>query len=826
MLTLPSSYNSALGQAIKENYLVQINNELGVGKYLSVSDTTVSSINYSGVITNLPQIREKIDLFSSKASLSNVSITCANSNLDDLLLSTRTYLNRDVRIYSQLDEESNLSNCLLIFKGILRSVQQTENKITLQISSKRPFENIKVPNVESVNGNYVPIVFGDYTSHTFATTFLGTKLQNTTINCHPVPVDFIKEGKLIALSSESNTSTINTGFLHEIEEDLFRTTGSENLTKLGGTLLNNEAQETFKALDGTTDIFGRSGQINLRRGMSSLCGVTAGDFGGTTAVSSDKTTISVNSTYTNQGNTITKSFTMDEIGSVKHTPEQIQLNLNFSNVSIEIDDFTSYQVKADVYWGSSATPGVSNYELVSRAVGEDLITSIADISAYFITPNAVQENTITNDSDNSGNLPQKVVVKFVFNSSANGPNTYDIDFDCQPEFHIVTQLDESAVDVQSTSDILNDIKTLYSGQDGHTLSGESTIIRYPIEAHRYLCETFMPTEFSSTRPASYTNLRAYQVAHGQCHYYITKQQKIEDELNKLQHLGGFIMRYKNDGTYDYISPSYLTTSTTASNTSPYLLNIGTLQTASGSGINATDATLGVDITHASETLANGDIIAIEKISGYFEFIKVFLTDIAISGADQAFSQCERNLIFSNINTSFSENTTIYKVKFPHTKLTDNDFRDMQISHLPLDKIITKYKINYHRDPSDTNSYLEQKTFDDSTNRAKYNLSTENIKEVKNEIDIKGNLSDFYYKHYGFMTSQPRIQISVNIVNPDFYSIEVGDIIKLDGANVTQNPFGLVNKGYTATTAWDRLNFIVTSTSRTMGKMSINAYELF
>jgi hypothetical protein len=824
MLTLPSSYNSNLDESIKENYLVQIYNDLGnIGKYLSVSDTTVSSVDYSGVITNVPQIRGSIDLLKSKSTLSNVSITCANDSLDDLLLSTRTYLNRDVKIYSQLDDESSLSNCLLVFKGILRSVQHTENKVTLQISAKRPFENITIPQTESVNGNYVPIVFGDYSSHTFGTGILGTKLQTDTIRCHPVPVDHIKEGKLVALSAESDTSIVNTGYLHEIEGDLFRTTGSENLAKVGGTLLNNETQQTFKALDGTTDIFGRTAQVNLRRGFNTLCGVEDIDFGGSTSISSDKTTISVNTSVAAGINVESFKFKINEMGSVKHTPQTITLNLNFSNVAITVDNFSHYKVILDVYWGSSATAQHTSHTIANTNVQSDDLLSIPDLSEEFVHP--TENNNIVSDSDNSGNLPERVDVTFEFHSTHSGPNSYSIVFDCQPEFLVSTQLDESSTNVQSTAEILNNIQTLYSGQDGHTLSGESTIIKHPIEAHRYLCETFMSTEFTSTRPTSYTNIRDYQTAHGEMHYYITKQQEIEKELEKLQHLGGFIMRYKNDGTFDYVSPSFLTTSTTVSSTSPYLLNIGTLQTSGGSGINSTDTTFGVDITHASETLTNGDIIAIAS-SGKYEFIKVFLTDVVISGADVAFAQCERNLIFSNINTSFAEDATIYKVMFPHNKVEDNDFTELQLSHLPLDKIVTKYKINYHKDPANVNKYLEQKTFEDSSNRTKYNLASENIKEVKNEIDVKGDLTDFYYHHYGFMTSQPRVQISCNIVNPEFYALEVGDIIRFDGANTTQNPFGLANKGYTATTSWDRLYFIVTSTTRTLGKMSISAYELF
>ena len=47
----------------------------------------------------------------------------------------------------------------------------------------------------------------------------------------------------------------------------------------------------------------------------------------------------------------------------------------------------------------------------------------------------------------------------------------------------------------STTEIVDNIGELYSGQDGHTLSGESTIIKYPIEAHRYARHRFGKSSF-------------------------------------------------------------------------------------------------------------------------------------------------------------------------------------------------------------------------------------------------------------------------------------------------------------------------------------------
>ncbi len=920
-LSIPTNYSSSLGQKINEHYLVQIYDDTGsIGQYLSTHQTTVDSVEYAGAIMNIPQIRESIDLLKSKASLSNISLSCAKklrddytftdstqdlqfslndtntsisavgvpggpypylsvgtvikidneimliqaastagsadvytvvrgyadttaashtsttsifkasetekNTLDHLFLDTRTYLNRAVKIYSQLDNASSLSNCLLIFEGILRAVQSTENKITLQIGSKRPFENIKVPNLQTENGNFVPIVFGDYTGHTFAGTFLGVKTQTSGVNAHPVPVDRIKDGRIITLAHENDTDAVSNGYLHVAESSLFRTLGSENMSKAGGTLLNNEVQQSLTSLNGTT-IYGRSAQLNLRRSVRSLMGGASFSFG---TVSTDRTTHSADHSGS-ASSSIQISHTFSEIGSLKGKIESASLVLDFDNVNITIGSFASYQAKVDIYWGSDNTAGVTNYQLTSRNPGGNTITSIGDISEYIILDSGSPEaNAITGDSDNSGNFPQKIVIKMIFNWS--GTQNFDINYDLQPRIEATTELDLSSSESQSSAEIISNVKELYSVQDGHTLSGASSVIKKPVEAHRYLCETFMPTEFtSSNRPTSFTNIQTKQGYNGDLHYYINKQKDIEKVLDELQHFGMFILRSKYNGDFDYISASELTRSTTTSTVSPYLKNIGTLQTTGGSGITASTTYAGIDYT-GSDTLSHGDIICLRGANNIQEFIKVYINTGSITGADASFNM-ERNLLPSDVSAaiSHSEDAIIYKVIFPHNKLTDNDIANLQLSHLSLDKLNTKFKINYHKDPASTNNFLELKEFDNSASRTKYNIGTENIKEVKNVIDVKGNLSTAYYNHYSPLTSTPKMQLSFDIVNPDFYGIEVGDIIQFDGDNTTIKPFGALSPDFTdldtlPKESWYRFHFIVTSTSRTIGKISISAYEIY
>ena len=104
------------------------------------------------------------------------------------------------------------------------------------------------------------------------------------------------------------------------------------------------------------------------------------------------------------------------------------------------------------------------------------------------------------------------------------------------------------------------------------------------------------------------------------------------------------------------------------------------------------------------------------------------------------------------------------------------------------------------------------------------MTTENIKEIKNEIDAVGTLSNFYQKHYNNILGDLKIKVSFEIVNPAFYNIEVGDYIQFDGTNLSHRPFGYTPHSFTSD-YWAGLYFIVTSTTKTMGKISVSAYQV-
>lgn len=137
---------------------------------LSTTDTNIDDIFYHGVITNTGSIRDSIDLENSKAKTSNLSVNISNFNYKgsdmstELLFGTYDYFNYNVRVYSQLNDNSSLSNCLQIYQGRLINIQHNDSSLSLEITEKKPWDFISIPIDKSTNGVYEPVAYGNYTN--------------------------------------------------------------------------------------------------------------------------------------------------------------------------------------------------------------------------------------------------------------------------------------------------------------------------------------------------------------------------------------------------------------------------------------------------------------------------------------------------------------------------------------------------------------------------------------------------------------------------------------------------------------------------------------
>ena len=206
-LTLEQDYRDALGQGFSESWLVEISNEGGSGTaaYIRLGTEEVGSdaSKYHALILNNMSLRESIDLEKGTAKTGNITITCHNGQLSNhsnaklsqeiLNQGTRYYLNNTVTVKSKVGSISS-SNYLTIFTGRLKDVKLNSNhQVTLTIASATPIDFIKIPEYQSIAGNYFPIVYGNYknapASNSGSQDFID---DDTDVAVFPVQVDTIK----------------------------------------------------------------------------------------------------------------------------------------------------------------------------------------------------------------------------------------------------------------------------------------------------------------------------------------------------------------------------------------------------------------------------------------------------------------------------------------------------------------------------------------------------------------------------------------------------------------------------------------------------------
>tara|TARA_R110002020_G_scaffold73987_1_gene189644 strand:+ start:6482 stop:8911 length:2430 start_codon:yes stop_codon:yes gene_type:complete len=163
-------------------------------------------------------------------------------------------------------------------------------------------------------------------------------------------------------------------------------------------------------------------------------------------------------------------------------------------------------------------------------------------------------------------------------------------------------------------------------------------------------------------------------------------------------------------------------------------------------------------------------------------------------------------------------------------LSKEDISNIDINTLPFSDLITKRNIEYEKHPAE-NRYISSLTTEDTSNniRKRWNIKEkENIEDIKLDMLVgdvgdsncgDGNPNDSFANYYYNITGDIKLMVSCDIVNPSFYSMEVGEIVEFDENNMyPETPMG-----YNSAT-WNNLQMIVTSTNRSLGKLSITLRE--
>ena len=175
-----SNYSSKLSPTMTENWLVQIykNTNSSVAYTdtpdlrFSFSETVYDGENYYPAILNKPSISYSLDLKGFTTKTGSVTLNLANIDLDGttlLELLGNEYINGQVSILSQIDNDGTAANALQIFSGRISSFGYRGNTIVLSVVSNRPFQNVSIPQgktestTDQYNNKVIPLVMGEYT---------------------------------------------------------------------------------------------------------------------------------------------------------------------------------------------------------------------------------------------------------------------------------------------------------------------------------------------------------------------------------------------------------------------------------------------------------------------------------------------------------------------------------------------------------------------------------------------------------------------------------------------------------------------------------------
>ena len=197
-------------------------------------------------------------------------------------------------------------------------------------------------------------------------------------------------------------------------------------------------------------------------------------------------------------------------------------------------------------------------------------------------------------------------------------------------------------------------------------------------------------------------------------------------------------------------------------------------------------------------------------------------------------QYEGQFIFRFKQGDFTQPQYIHIPNSPSSILTlsKNDIANINLSLSNPADIITKTNVSYDKHPA-LGNYQSTVTGVNATSRKNYNIqSKENIKDVNLDMLVNNigdtdptgeDKNDNFLAYQNSLFGDIYLMVSFDIVNPSKWvdssldPIEVGDIIDFDNTNMfPETPLGFNSA------SWSSLNFIITDTTRTLGKLSVKA----
>lgn len=673
----------------KENWLFKFENDNSGFIYLSFSDVVDSGNFYHGVILNRPSIRESIDLAKSTSKTSNITINIPDFSYqgspisEELFGGSNHYINQTVSVYSN-DTSTQIGSFRLI------DIATDGNKINLGMTSHRPWDFISIPQTKSDSGVYAPVAYGDFTKNTIGTTssFLTSKALFPCINAN-----YAINNNAYFIYPKTYASDAKPHFFDSNIDKFIPFTDSADATATQSGVdtvgVNIDMERGYFLIRP----FGISGWANSANAIDTSTSTPANS--------------STNTGIADPSETLTDTAT---------------LNIDIPTVDGELIELYVYVkgeiTHTDTSGNTSSALRVNSGTMISRTT-----TGTTSTSGYTI-------NGVSGYSRIDAIGETSINVNLYTSASGSEPSTFGEASATSKVYDIVLRMkvkNDTTGEKTASLDKLAKLKNVYSGADGLTFgitdaAYNGNAITEIHEAHLDLLNRFTgldPTDIDDDIEG-WTSLNSAK--NWEIRWWMLKNVELQKVLEKLQYEGGFIFRYKSDGSPQYIfvpdSPS------------------------------ATDT------------------------------------------------------------------------------LTKHDLADISIKHTPFSELLTKMEISYEKHPAE-DKHLSSSVHEDSSSpsvRDNWNIQTkENVQQVKLDAYISptipttpdANPNDDFYTYYNNIFGDIRIMVSATVVNSDYFDLEVGQIIDFDDM-YPEKAFG---------EAWSGKKFIITSTVRTVDKLSIEAREI-
>jgi len=489
---------------IVENWLFDFENDNSGYIRLSFSDAIDSSNFYHGVILNKPSIRESIDLAESTAKSSNLSISIPDFSYqgspisEELFGGSNHYINQTVSVWSKVGAGDKQQ----IGSFRLTDISSNGDTLSLSLTTHRPWDFISFPQDQTITGDYyVPYVVGDFTendSYYNSPAFCDVKL-------FPVPSIGADEEVIRTIMprsySSSDGSQINIWHGSNVFLPLQSSTG--NKTEATTTIQNVDAMET-----GTNRL--ANGWVYANESRNPHGTGTELDNTHLAFDKDDSTSASVSVVDTS--NYLLGFTTVPEKWST-HSIRKIEIKHSYS-----VDgDFNVY-----IYDGSSLNSSGS----VEFTAGVDLTTTI--------------------NVSGTVKVGSQWTIIYVRTDGGNGDLSVDY---VKVNIHTAFSVGHSNQDEKDELMRLGEVETFYCGGDGLTKSyaGGGNIEKIH-EAHRDLIIRFAGV--STDEPEGWSSLDSDK--DWEIRWWQLEPTELKKALEKLQYEGGFIFRFKADGSPQYI----------------------------------------------------------------------------------------------------------------------------------------------------------------------------------------------------------------------------------------------------------------------------------